>query len=206
MPDINPQGGESYPDPRRATRMSAHGREIKMLRPICQTCEDQFGGTKFVPKGWWNGCIHDPYIGYSEQAVVEPIYNEDEDGRKILTGQRTVMVPKAKPNWVSISQDAGINSGKGPDWALRKGYIFPQQLKSPLFPEGIKRRCNFRECFSEDVKHYTGVGWFCSDQEAALVMASDQEETMITAPFGRKAEKAQAKQMQSLITEVRALA
>jgi hypothetical protein len=204
--DVDPQGGDSYPDPRRATRMSAHGREIKMLRPICKTCEDTAGGTKFMRSGWWNDCTHDPYIGYSELQVKENVYETDDDGRKILTGQKTVVHPRGKPNWVSISQDAGINSGRGPDWALRRGFIFPQQLRSELFPRGIKRRCNFRECYQEDLRHYDGVGWFCSPEEAALVMASDGEETIITVPLGRKAEKQQKKQMQEFVTTVKALA
>lgn len=202
--ELDSEGGASWPG-RGATRMMAHGREIKMLRPACKTCEDNFGGTKFVPRGWQNDCPHDPFVSYSERPVQSPKYETDDDGVKRLVGTETVMQQIATPNWVSISQDAGINAGRGPQRALQRGYIFPQQLRSPLWPEGIKRRCNFRECFKEDLRYYQGVGWFCSPEEAALVMASDEEETMVTAPFGRKAEKRQKKQMADLVTTVKAL-
>ncbi len=200
---IDANGGESWKG-RRATRITLAGREIKMLRAICQTCEDDVGGVKYLPRGWWTNCTHDPYISYTEKAEVVPTYESLPDGARRLAGTETIMHPVARPNWASISQNAGINSGKGPDQALRDGFIFPQQLRSPLFPEGIKRRCQFRDCFAEDVKEYPGVGWFCRDEEAAMVYASDSEETMITAPFGRKAEKAQKKQFNELITASKA--
>lgn len=212
-PDVNidPDGGESWTG-RRATRIVVHGREIKMLRPICKTCEDEAGGVKYLPRGWMAQCSHDPFVSYSQMEKKVPVYEDDLDpqgrrtGRKKLKTTETVIEEVATPNWVSISQSAGINSGKGPDQALRDGFIFPQQLRSPLWPEGIKRRCQFRDCFAEDIKHYPGVGWFCRDEEAAMVYASDSEETVITAPFGRKAEKAKEKQLKTLINEAKALA
>lgn len=203
MTELDAEGGASWRG-RRATRITAHGREIKMLRPICQTCEDEYGGVKFVPRGWQNTCQHDPYVSYAEVTTTVPRYEDEEDGSKRLVGTETIVKTVPRPNWVSITQDAGVNSGRGPQQALLDGFIFPQQLRSPLWPQGIKRRCQFRDCYAEDIKQYPGVGWFCRDDEAAMVYANDSEETMITAPMGRKAENLQRKQRQELITQAKA--
>lgn len=182
----------------RGYRMAPCSREVKMLRPLCGQCEDAVGGSKYLPHGWWNDCEHDPYISYVEKPVTRPVTEEQEDGSKKLTGTETTLVPEARPNWVSITHAGGMNKGRGVDKGLRRGYIYPQQLKSELFPDGIKRRCQFRECYSEDLTQYRN-GWFCREDEAKLVAVSDNEETYQISGIGGRSDKLQRQQIDSMV-------
>lgn len=182
--DVTPAGPK---DPaswsgHRATKLSPSSREIKMLRPQCSECAAKVGGKKYLSPGWQDSCPHDPYVSLSERAVTRPTYEDvlDDEGNatgaKRVTGTETIIEYEPRPNWVSISHAAGMNKGRGVDRALRRGYIYPQMLRSPVWPAGIKRRCQFRECFSEDITRYAN-GWFCRREEAALVRISDSSES-----------------------------
>jgi len=106
----------------------------------------------------------------------EEVSEERPTGAKKVVGVETVLIPTPTPNWVSITHAGGVNKGRGVERALRRGYIYPQQLRSPIWPTGIKRRCQFRECMAEDLKRYAN-GWFCRPEEAALVRISDTSES-----------------------------
>lgn len=178
--------------------MTPCSREIKMLRPICAICEEQVGGVKFLAPNWFEDCPHDPYVGVRERRVTQPIYEpvdpEDPDGPKRITGMDTIVSTEPVPNWVSITHGGGVNKGRGVDRMLRRGYIFPQQLKSPIWPNGLKRRCQFRECYAEDLTKYVN-GWFCRKEEAQLVMVSDNEETWEVGQFSTRSDKLQRGQL-----------
>ena len=187
-------GGQSYKG-NRATRMKPCSREIKMLRPICKACEDQAGGVKYLEPGWFLSCEHDPYVSVREVKTKIPQYKDvkadgELTGEKEVTGEKTVSKWVTKPNWVSITHASGMNKGKGVDRALRRGFIYPQQLRSPAFPEGIKMRCMFRECYSEDIKQFKN-GWFCREDEAKLVKVSDSEEVWEVGQFSVRSDKIQ---------------
>ena len=197
MTDIDPEGGAPWKG-RKATRMAQSSREIKMLRPICSTCEDAVGGAKFLPSGWWNDCEHDPYISYVEVPQQVPVYEDTDDGAKKLIRTETIVSTVGRPNWTSVTQAKGFNSGKGPEMALRKGFIYPQQLRSPLFPEGISRRCQFRECYEgEGLKKYNS-GWFCRELEAKLVRSSDTSKVMEVGVFSADSDAKREQQLEEI--------
>lgn len=186
-PDVDVDVVETVGEPaswpgRRANRLRPSSREIKMLRQTCQTCADRVGGKKYLPPAWQESCEHDPYVTIvmrpEQRTVYEDVLGEDGEptGVKRVTGVEEILIPTPTPNWVSITHAGGVNKGRGVDRALRRGYIYPQQLKSPIWPTGIKRRCQFRECMAEDLKRYAN-GWFCRPEEAALVRISDTSES-----------------------------
>src|SRR3990172_5419783 len=121
-------------------------------------------------------CEHDPYVTLAERKVEQPVY-EPVDPGDLDKGQRvirteTLVTYEPVPNWVSVTHGGGVNRGRGVDRAMRRRYIFPQQLRSPAWPNGIKRRCQFRDCFAENLTKYVN-GWSCRELEARLVKVSD---------------------------------
>lgn len=188
-------GGDPYKG-KRAVRLKPCSREIKMLRPICKPCEDAVGGAVYLAAGWQENCDHDPYVSVVERKVSRPVYEDILDaegnptGQKRITGTETISTFEAAPNWVSVTHAGGMNKGRGVDRALRRGYIYPQQLRSPAFPNGIKMRCMFRECFNDNLKQYRN-GWFCREIEAKLVKVSDSEETWEVGQFSARSDKIQ---------------
>jgi len=181
---------------KQAVRLKPCSRELKMLRPICATCEDAAGGAVYLEPGWYLTCEHDPYVSVAERKTERPVYEDEiEDdkptGRKRITGTETISEFVPTPNWVSVTHASGMNKGKGIDRALRRGFIYPQQLRSPAYPEGIKMRCMFRECYREDIQQFKN-GWFCREVEAKLVKVSDSEETWEVGQFSVRSDKIQA--------------
>ncbi len=188
-------GGASWKG-RRANRLAPSSREIKMLRPICQTCEDEAGGVKYLAPGWWNACEHDPYVSYAETKVTRPVYEDGPGGEKLLVRTEVVITTKPVPNWTSRTQAAGFSSGKAPQMALLEGCIYPQQLRSPTWPKGIKRRCQFRDCFEDKGLVKYNSGWFCREIEAKMVRVSDMEEPLRIGQTSRKADKLREQQLE----------
>ena len=186
--------------------MSPSSREIKMLRPACKDCAEAVGGKKFLPPRWQESCPHDPYVSISERPVTSPVYEDvlDLDGKptgaKRVIGSETIVHYEPRPNWVSITHAGGVNKGRGVDRALRRGYIYPQMLRSPVWPGGIKRRCQFRECYSEDIQRYAN-GWFCRREEAGLVRISDSSESY-QVDFDERSRQFQRDQLDSAIAKV----
>lgn len=188
----------------RGPRMQPCSHEIKMLRPVCRTCEEEVGGKKYLAPLWFEECPHDPYVSYAEKPVQQPVYEpvdaENPNGPKRIVKVDTIVTIEPKPNWTSVTHGGGVNSGRGMTRALWKGFIYPQQLRSPMFPNGIKRRCQFRDCYAEDVKRYEN-GWFCREIEAKLVKLSDSEETF-QVNFDRRSEKLQQSQLDKIAVRV----
>lgn len=199
---VNPDGGVSWKG-RKATRMVVSAREIKLLRPICRTCADAVGGKVFLQPGWWNDCTHDPYISYRSVQRKRPIYEEVRDdrgnptGTKKIVGEETFEEMEATPNWAQVAQDKGKDYGRKVNQALARGFIYPQQLRSPVWPNGIKRRCQFRDCFAEDVKKYNS-GWFCRPLEAKLVRANDKSIILEIGGFSRDSDEKRQKQLDDI--------
>lgn len=184
----------------RAHRLQPSSREIKMLRPVCRICEEAAGGKKYLDPNWYEVCPHDPYVSYGEKIVPQPVYEPVDpskpDGPRRIARVEQIATIEPHPNWVSVTHGGGVNKGRGVDKALRKGYIYPQMLRSPLYPNGIRRRCQFRSCFAEDVKRFVN-GWFCREQEAKLVRLSDQEQTY-QVNFDQRSGKFQEDQLNAI--------
>lgn len=180
--------GASYPM-RRAQKMTPSSREVKLLRPECVDCEKAAGGLRYLDPLWFENCPHDPYVSIAQVQTKVPIYepldpaNPSGPQRIVREEVQVTFVPK--PNWTSATHASGVNKGRGVHKALWKGCIYPQQLRSPIFPEGIKMRCMFRDCYSEDIKQYQS-GWFCREYEAKMVMLSDTETTWEYGEFSKK--------------------
>lgn len=185
---------------RRATRMQPAPREIKMLRPICASC--QRGDN--VPRDWFTDCTHDPYVSVVEIPEVTNVYEDvevDGETRKQLTGTKTLVRYEPRPNWGSATDYKGVNSGRGVQKALRKGWIFPEDLTSPAWPNGIKPRCMFRECMAEDIKQYRN-GSFCREIEAKLVAVAEKgagnKSGAFEIGFNARSAEFQAKQLDQI--------
>lgn len=193
---VIPEGGASWTG-RKATRHQPSAARVKMLAPRCDTCADAVGGKNALQNGWWTTCEHDPYVSFRDREVRQPVYEDLDDGTKRLKGTETILVPEAVPNWVQITHSRGTNYGKGVEKALRRGCIYPQQLRSPLWPNGIKRRCQFRDCYAENVKKYN-QGWFCSEREAKLVRVHEKAITLEVGGITPDSEEKRAKQLEEV--------
>lgn len=155
------------PGLRRATiRNTRVLRRVKMLRPICATC--QRGPD--VPEDWWKNCTHNPYVTIAEKPVTTPVYEDLPDGRKKLTGTETIVEWFERPNWVQITAIPRVNNASQvTQKRQRHGFIMPSELRSPEFPNGIADCCEFNNCFiQEGVKQYRW-GRYCRDTEARFV-------------------------------------
>lgn len=198
-----PKGPESFKG-RRATRMRPAPREIKMLRPICATCQQG----ENVPPDWYNDCPHDPYVSTVEIPEKTNVYEDSEingETRKVLVGTQTTVRYEPRPNWGSATDYKGVNSGRGVSKSLRKGWIFPEDLTSPAWPTGIKPRCMFRECMAEDLKEYRN-GRFCRELEAKLVAVAEKgagnKSGAYEIGFNARSQEFQAKQLEQISVAV----
>ena len=147
-------------------RPSVVGRYIKMLRPICATCQRGPG----VPEDWWKRCAHNPYISVAYQVETVRRYEDLPDGRRRLVGTETIETPYERPNWVQVPAFPRVGSGLLVQKKRRRyGFIFPEELRSPEYPNGIANPCEFRDCWvQEGVKEYQW-GRYCRLIEAQLV-------------------------------------
>ena len=152
---------------RRARNLRVGLRAVTMLRPICKDgCQD---GAEVAPD-WYLECEHDPYIGKREKRTQVPIYSEPlEDGSVVLERVEERVSWDAWPNFCEAMVTLAANSGMGVEKARAKGWILPEELKSPLYPNGLAPMCQFRSCqWQEGLKEYRW-GTFCREIEARLV-------------------------------------
>lgn len=161
-----PESPAILKDTRRARlRASVVGRYIKMLRPICATCQRGHN----VAEDWWRSCTHEPHIAVGYKTEVHRRYEDLEDGSRKLVGTDTIEVPFERPNWVQVPLMNRIGGGRLVDKKrLRYGFILPEDLRSAEYPNGIANPCEYRDCFwQEDIKEYRW-GRFCRRREAQL--------------------------------------
>ncbi len=193
----------------RATGNLRNGeRSIKLLRPVCYICND--GGPN-TPFDWVGRCTHDPYVTSVRSVVLEPKWGETRpDGSRVQVGTQEVVTFKPHPNWAEITFSYKVNSAQGPSWAFNKGMIPPDELRSPHFPFGIARCCQFKGCYQQSGLReypqtaYEGIpaGWFCREEEAALVMFADDAETygLLLVPSDQRALRARNRQLREVLT------
>lgn len=151
---------------RRANiRVTVVQRTIKLLRPICATCQR---GANVAPD-WFKRCEHNPYISIRKESTKVPLYEDLPDGRKKLVGQDEIHSWHEQPNWVQVPLSPRISSGLAVERKMRAGFILPEDLRTPEYPNGIKNPCEFRDCFAQ--KGLKGYRWgtFCRLREAQLV-------------------------------------
>jgi hypothetical protein len=130
-----------------------------MAQPVCE--EHQRPGNK-----WVKACLaagHEPFKTSSEVPVVIPLYDIDEDGDKVKVGEKTKIKLVTEWNITQIPLDEGINSGRGPQLALKKGMLYLEDL-------GIAPVCQMNNCYRQ--VHVRGpYGDYCSTEHARLVAA-----------------------------------
>jgi hypothetical protein len=160
---------------RRARNLRVGLRCVTMLRPICRDgCQD---GSE-VAQDWYKDCPHDPYIGKKQKTTQVPIYSEPlEDGSVVLKEMQDRITWEAWPNFVDVTVNIQVNSGLGLERSRAKGRILPEELRSPLYPNGIAPMCEFRACrWQEGLKEYRW-GTYCREVEARLVGLSATDGT-----------------------------
>lgn len=155
-----------------------HGlRDIKLLRPICHECAPE---VEKAGHGWWDRCPHDPYMGTRSRFITDVDYIDEVDdagkptGNRIVGKSTTREVQYPWPNFVGVAKGRRYNNGHGPeDKQTWYGYITPDQLRSPAYPDGIAPVCDFRNCYwQEGLKTYDS-GTFCRELEAVLVYENE---------------------------------
>jgi hypothetical protein len=156
---------------RRARNLRVGLRCITMLRPICRDgCQDGID----VPADWYNDCPHDPYVGRRQKITQVPIYSDPlPDGSVTLKEMQDRITWETWPHFVEVALNMAVNSGRGVDRGRRKGYILPEELRSPVYPNGIAPMCQFRSCRAQEgLKEYRW-GTFCREIEARMVGAQE---------------------------------
>lgn len=176
------------------------GREIKMLRPVCRTCEGRFG--------WWLTCPHDPYVSMAEIREQLPEWGPDlPDGRKQQVGWKTAVAYRPVPNRTQVSLSLKVSSGSTVETKRRTaGFIFPSELRSPHFPNGIAEACQWRGCFYQiGLKPYGSdgsVGTFCREEEAGLALFHEDapaQGELLASGFDRNSARKRQQQLRAAV-------
>lgn len=143
---------------------------MKMLRPLCNRCDRQ------QPQ-WWTTCKHDPYVGQVGHPFDVPQYEGEKDeagnpvGTQKLVGTEKVVEWEARPNWKEVAVNDRLGSFSRVSQAQARGCIFPWEVESPVYPNGISECCQFRGCFQQKQPNgrdliVTEFGGYCRDIEA----------------------------------------
>lgn len=135
-------------------------RTVKMAQPSCE--EHQRPGNKWVAQCQAAG--HNPFIHEYEKVIEEPIYEIDEDGDKVLVGTKTKVKVFSEYNITQVPLDEGINSGQGPRFYIRKGFVYLEDI-------GIAPMCQMNNCWRK-VEVRGPYGDYCSIEHARLCAAA----------------------------------
>ena len=157
---------------RRAQNLRVGLRGVVMLRPACDKgCQEGE-----VSPDWYLACEHDPYVGVREKRVEVPIYSEPlDDGSVIVERMEERVSWEVWPNFAEAVVDLRVNSGRGVEKARGKGWILPQELRSPAYPNGIAEMCQFRGCrWQNGLVNYRN-GTYCREVEARMIGARETD-------------------------------
>jgi hypothetical protein len=154
----------------RARRLMTAGRTVKLLRAVCKLCDTSF-------RGWQKKCPHNPYIGLVPKEYKVPKYEDILDdegnptGRKKVVGTDTEIEWESRPNWKEVTVNERLGGLTRVGQALGRGCIFPEDVRSPEFPDGIAPTCEFRGCRQQtqpDGRPLIKTSWgnFCREIEA----------------------------------------
>jgi hypothetical protein len=138
-------------------------RTIKMLRPIHAECQ-----WPRTPR-WWEKCEqagHDPYFSTDKVEIREPIYDTDEDGDLVQTGEKVKTKLVKHPNITQVPLASHVGDGKAVEVCEReKGFRFMEDM-------GFAPLCQMYNCWAE-AKINTAWGLYCSPMHARLVAADE---------------------------------
>lgn len=159
-----PVGPIDYGRPPGGTlRASFAMREIKMLAPVCDTCQ----GSSVVAPNWWESCTHGPlgtpYFTLTREESKG--FEAQPDGSYKQTSSETFL-PMANVRQVSADDRHGTFHGRSAAEQKRAyGWILPEE--HPSHP--VKAYCEYRDCMSQKGLKQYSVGKFCRKREAQLV-------------------------------------
>lgn len=185
---------------RRAPFMRLGIREIVMLDPRCDICQnEENAGT-----AWYRRCPHDPYVTVAEVPDPKPVYEDDPEnsGRRRVVGMDQGVRYVTIPNTRGITLSKGSMDGLGVVNARRKGFILPSELRSESFPNGIAEACQYRDCkYQRDLKEYAignGLrGTFCREEEAQLVWYMETGTTINVGEWNEQARADRARDLRA---------
>lgn len=104
------------------------------------------------------GCQEDRGFGWWEDCTHEPYLTEDGNS-----------------NLRQVAVEMKVNSQTGLERAFRKGARLPEDV-------GLKPFCQYRDCWSQNIKFKTRWGDYCSREHAALIILREEEQ-VVWAPF-----------------------
>ena len=172
------------PEWRQVPAMGEAMHAITMLRPMCRICEH----AENRPADWWWKCPHDPYI--TMVKIPDPSQFEEIPGQpgKYRELKEKTFSFRPMPNAKEVAVSLRINSGNSViRGRVRKGYIYPEDLRSPVYPGGVASACEYRMCRKQTglVQYRTArlspvtSAWFCRLLEAQLVWHDAQGTNLI---------------------------
>jgi hypothetical protein len=179
----------------QGVRPNAAMRRLVMNAPICpfsqkKYTKDQFGNMTPVDEGtqncqleggtWWITCEergHDPYFTTKVRYTIEDVYETDEAGREIKTGEQRIAHREYRPNLVSVPMNRRINNGRGVlDSMEKKGRRRLKDAVSKHSPAGYIEVCQFRNCEKPINPNYHSIplGDYCSREHFQLSAANEK--------------------------------
>jgi hypothetical protein len=186
------------PEWRQAPRLRGGHRSFTMLRPVCRICERLDN----APRDWWRLCSHDPFVTMVPHPEIVRDWEDEvvdgvKTGRRLVKpgSERQVVSYEPRPNHTNRSVNGRSNGGYGLAAARFKGCIFPEELRSPHYPNGIANTCEFHDCRKQtELKEYQN-GRYCRQEEAALVYFDETgtplEVGLGNSPYSRNQRAAQ---------------
>lgn len=175
-------GLHTNPNNRQGNRM------VKMARPVCVTTTDSDGNITFtgcqdptkIRAGWWESCTHEPYFSLRAMRETKPQYETLPDGRQKLVGEETVIWHEKHANLAQIPVSQRINNGRAIEHYRTLGFKFPEEI-------GFAPFCQFNDCWSQNLKFRGSHGDYCSEMQAKLIAADENEDKLeILNPKKRK--------------------
>jgi hypothetical protein len=142
-----------------------------MLRPQCVICEDPASKSA----RWWEKCQHNPYIISTEVPHKENVI-ETVDGERVITGQKTRLLADEYPSMRQVELTSRINVGRQVERERAKGSILPEEFRGEFRGEqinGFATFCQYRDCWSQNIKVSNEHGDYCRVEEAKLVAAEE---------------------------------
>lgn len=168
----------------QGVRENSSIRMVKMIQPICPYSQKEYDTTpegKLVERRsagqqpncqrrggrWWEECEaagHNPYyrkrIWYSKQDIFET----DDTGEQVKTGERTVRHEDEIPNVAQVAAHIRVNSGRGPQFKHdQSGFRYLHEM-------GFEEVCEYRNC-QKPVGYESVYGNYCTKNHAALAGA-----------------------------------
>lgn len=172
--------------------LGAGGRTLKVMRPMCHTdesrgfigCQEKYQNAV----GWWDQCDHDPYYSVVIEEIKVDEWDEepDADGNYAHLGTKKIRRKREVANIGQLTlspRHGGLVAVQ--QKMARKGFILPEE--HPTRPR--KPYCQFRDCYSQDIKFKTSAGWYCRGDQARINIMFEEDEGTLEVLSTKKRSK-----------------